>query len=89
MVSRVQFNDLSCKNIELLLQSETQNLATLSGEQIDSRSWDIALNILLIPGIGAMTGDNEDQIAQSKGRIIALQEEYADRCGVDDEEKEE
>ena len=36
-----------------------------------------------------MTGDNEDQIAQSKGRIIALQEEYADRCGEDEEEKGE
>ena len=80
MVSKIQFTEMSCVNLDSELESEMSNLETLTGEQISARNWDIALNIILLPGFGALTGDNESEIAQSKGRIIAMREEYAERC---------
>ena len=62
------------------LDSECAQLSTLSEQQIDNRSWDIALYILLIPGAGALTPDQEEKIGSSKGRIIAIQEEVLERC---------
>ena len=83
LVSRVPYAEMSCGNLEVQLQSEINNLATLSGEQISARSWDIALNLLIIPGIGALTGDNEEEIGQSKGRILVMQDVYSERCAAD------
>jgi hypothetical protein len=62
------------------LDREISNLETLSGEQISSRNWDIALNLLIIPGVGALTGDQEEAIAQSKGRLVVMQDEFGTRC---------
>lgn len=79
-VSRVPFTTMPCSNLRLELDREISNLETLSGEQLSSRNWDIALNILIIPGLGALTGDQADAIAQSKGRIVVMQDEYGTRC---------
>jgi len=35
---------------------------------------------LIIPGLGAMTGDSERQVAEAKGRVLAIQNEYGRRC---------
>ena len=75
---------MACRNVEMLLTQEMSNLEGLSGEQRASRNWDIALNLLIIPGIGALTDDQEDEIAQSKGKIIAMQDEFTLRCLDDD-----
>ena len=83
MVSRTQYDNMSCGVLQTTFEAETTNLESLSREQNTSRSWDIALNILLLPGIGALTGDAESEIAQTKGRIIAIQEEFAERCNED------
>ena len=83
-VSRVPYATMSCKGLELELTREISNLEGLSGEQQSSRNWDIALNVLLIPGFGALTEDQEDEIAQSKGKIIVMQDEYTMRCTADD-----
>ena len=45
------------------------------------RNWGIALNLLIIPGTGAITGDSEKELAEAKGRILAIQNEYGSRCG--------
>ncbi len=45
-----------------------------------ARNWDIALNLLIIPGIGAATGDQEERVAEAKGRELAIQNEYGSRC---------
>ncbi len=71
---------MPCENLRMQIDQEISNLETLSGEQIDSRNWDIALNLILIPGVGALTGDQEDAIAQSKGKMVVMQDEYANRC---------
>mgnify|MGYP001287879816 CR=1 FL=1 len=79
-VSRIPYVTMPCPNLRLELDREISNLATLSGEQISARNWDIALNLLIIPGLGALTGDQEEEIAQSKGRIIVMQDEYGTKC---------
>ncbi len=79
-VSRVGYATMSCDNLQLRMSQEISNLENLTGEQIASRNWDIALNLLIIPGIGALTSDQEDAIAQSKGRMAVMQDEYATRC---------
>jgi hypothetical protein len=79
-VSRVPYTTMPCTNLKMQIDQEIGNLETLSGEQIASRNWDIALNLILIPGVGALTGDQEDAIAQSKGRMVVMQDEYATRC---------
>ncbi|MDG2107393.1 MAG: hypothetical protein P8J74_01910 [Woeseiaceae bacterium] len=82
-VSRIPYTTMGCKNLEMSLTQEISNLEGLSGEQRSSRNWDIALNLLIIPGFGALTEDQEDEIAQSKGKIIAMQDEFTTRCVED------
>lgn len=82
-VSRAPYVEMSCGNLEMRMDQEVSNLENLTGEQISSRNWDIALNLLIIPGLGALTGDQEEAIAQSKGRMVVMQDEYSLRCNAD------
>lgn len=82
-VSRAPYVEMSCGNLEMRMDQEVSNLENLTGEQISSRNWDIALNILIIPGLGALTGDQEEAIAQSKGRMVVMQDEFSLRCNQD------
>jgi len=81
-VSKIPYVNMTCSNLEMQMTHELSNLETLTGEQLSARNWDIALNILILPGLGAATGDSEDEIAQSKGRMIVMQDEYSTRCSV-------
>ncbi|MDA9636652.1 hypothetical protein N9T42_02990 [SAR86 cluster bacterium] len=80
LVSKLPYVSLSCDALKVSMDRETDNLNTLSGDQTSQRNWDIALNILLLPGVGAATSDSEELIAQSKGRLIVMQDEFVDRC---------
>lgn len=80
MVDTTQYQDLSCESLILAAQSEGVNLEIVSRDQQNSRNWDIALNWLLLPGVGALTGDSEREVAEAKGRVIAIQNEYNSRC---------
>jgi len=82
-VSRAPYVNMPCSSLKLQMESEVETLKSLSSAQTSSRNWDIALNILLIPGAGAITGDSETEIGQSKGRMIVMQDEYASRCEQD------
>lgn len=82
-VSRAPYVNMSCSSLEMQMDQEISNLENLTGEQIASRNWDIALNLLIIPGFGALTSDQEDEIAQSKGRMVVMQDEYSIRCNED------
>ncbi len=79
-VSRVPYTTMPCPNLRMQIDQEISSLETLSGQQISQRNWDIALNLILIPGVGALTGDHEVAIAESKGKIVVMQDEYATRC---------
>ena len=74
------FEPVPCASLESMMDDEIIRLENLTGEQQFSRNRDIALNVLLIPGLGALTGDREEDIAQAKGRLIAMSGEYNSRC---------
>ena len=79
-VSKLPYLNISCAALELQMNREADTLEALSGDQLAQRNWDIALNLLIIPGVGAATGDSEELIAQSKGRLVVMQDEYVLRC---------
>lgn len=83
-VSSVAYSKMNCSELLMERDAEISSLERLSGKQVNQRSWDIALNILILPGIGAIGGDNEEAISQSKGKIIAIQEQIDSRCIKDD-----
>jgi hypothetical protein len=78
-VSRQGYVNMPCSSLKLQMASEVETLKSLSSAQTSARNWDIALN----PGAGAVTGDSETEIGQSKGRMIVMQDEYASRCEQD------
>jgi len=80
MVDSSGYRKMTCDGLLLAAKNEGVNLESVSKDQRSSRNWDIALNILLIPGFGALTGDSEREVAEAKGRVIAIQNEYGDRC---------
>ena len=79
-MSKLPYVNMSCAALELQMNREADTLEALSGDQLSQRNWDIALNILILPGVGAATGDSEAGIAQSKGRLVVMQDEYVLRC---------
>lgn len=80
-VSVAPYAEMSCDDLMIQLANERDGLGVLSAEQISTRGWDIFLNILIFPGLGAATPDHEDDIATAKGRIVVIQDEYQERCG--------
>ncbi|MYF00591.1 MAG: hypothetical protein F4234_10575 [Gammaproteobacteria bacterium] len=80
MVDTTAYREMTCEGLLLAAQNEGVNLEQVSRDQRTSRNWDIALNILLLPGIGAATGDSEREVAEAKGRVLAIQNEYGSRC---------
>lgn len=86
MVSSTLYKDMTCKNLERELEKQYADLSTLSQLQREDRSLDIALNTILMPGLGALTRDQEEEIAESKGHLIVIREQIAERCGTDSED---
>ena len=84
MVDTTQYKTMTCDGLLMAASNEGINLDHVSRDQRSARNWDIALNILIIPGLGAMTGDSEIQVAEAKGRVLAIQNEYGSRCNKDD-----
>mgnify|MGYP000852603963 CR=1 FL=1 len=84
MVDTTQYREMTCEGLLLAAQNEGVNLEQVSRDQRSARNWDIALNVLLIPGLGAVTGDSEREVAEAKGRVLAIQNEYGSRCGRSD-----
>ena len=84
MVDTSQYQQMNCEGLLLAAQNEGVNLEQVSRDQRSSRNWDIALNLLIIPGLGAVTGDSEREVAEAKGRVLAIQNEFSSRCGTRD-----
>lgn len=85
-VSSVAYSKMNCSELLMERDAEISNLETQSGKQINKRSWDIALNLLILPGLSSIKDDSSEAIAQSKGKIIAIQEQIDSRCIKDDAE---
>ena len=84
MVSKVVYSKMNCSELLMERDAELLTLERLSGQQVDERSRDIALNLLILPGLGAVGSDNEELIAQSKGKMIVIQDQIDSRCIKDD-----
>ena len=84
MVDTTQYREMTCEGLLLAAQNEGVNLEQVSRDQRSARNWDIALNVLLVPGLGAVAGDSEREVAEAKGRVLAIQNEYGSRCGSSD-----
>ena len=80
MVDTTKYRQMTCEGLLLAAQNEGVNLEQASKDQRAARNWDIALNILIIPGVVAMTVDSEREVAEAKGRVLAIQNEYGTRC---------
>ncbi|MDP4875986.1 MAG: hypothetical protein NWR26_08125 [Pseudomonadales bacterium] len=80
MVDTSGYKKMTCEGLLLAAQNEGINLESVSKDQRSARNMDIALNILLIPGAGALTGDSERGVAEAKGRLLAIQNEFGSRC---------
>lgn len=80
MVDTTAYKSMTCEGLLLAAKNEGVNLESVTKDQRAARNWDIALNILIIPGLGAATGDSERQVAETKGRVLAIQNEYGSRC---------
>ena len=80
MVDTSAYKNMTCEGLLLAAKNEGVNLESVTKDQRAARNWDIALNILTIPGLGAATGDSERQVAEAKGRVLAIQNEYGSRC---------
>lgn len=88
MVEDSIYKNMNCQTLLLSAQKEGRNLEQVSADQRSARNWDIALNILILPGVGAMTGDSEREVAEAKGRVLAIENEYAARCSGSVQEAE-
>ncbi len=79
-VPTAQYESASCEALAAALSTEEETLALVSRDQRNARAWDTAFNWLLIPGLGALTPDSEEEVAESKGRVLAIQNEMLSRC---------
>lgn len=79
-VSTIPYKDLSCDELRTELRIATEQRDAYVKKQKGNRTRDGWLNALIIPGAGAVTSDHEDEVAQSKGRVIALEGEIVARC---------
>lgn len=72
------FNNLSCSQARTMLGTEREALATYSAAQTTAANND-ALGVFLIGvPMGSVTGgDNEGNIATSKGKVLALENRLA------------
>lgn len=80
MVDTSKYKGMSCEGLLLAARNEGVNLEQVSKDQRSARNWDIALNLLIIPGFGAITGDSEREVAEAKGRVLVIQNEFGQRC---------
>ena len=78
-VSQARYSDMSCAELRLELDLVTQRLNMLSERQRANRTRDGWLNVLVLPGLGAATSNQEGAIAQAKGEMEAIQREHL-RC---------
>lgn len=79
MVDTTQYQNLNCESLLLAKEYEEAILDEVSEDQQTSRNWDMLLNMIVL-GAGVLTGDSEYEVAETKGRIIAIQNEYGTRC---------
>lgn len=71
---------MDCKQLHSEIKAHQAQLERLNDKQAGERKTDILLNVFAFPGIGAATGDHEEQISMTKGKLKAMDREYMVRC---------
>ncbi len=72
-MSPLLYKDLACEDVDTELRFAEQRREALYQRQRSNRTRDGLLNVLVLPGLGAATGDQEGQIAEIKGKIESLE----------------
>ena len=78
-VSPLLYDNLTCEEIDIEVRFVLEKRDQLYQKQRNNRNRDTWLNVLLIPGAGAMTQNQEGAIAEIKGKLEQLEREKA-RC---------
>ena len=73
-VGTAVYNEMSCEELISEKRNLEVTLADLSSKQSASRARGIAYNLILLPGLGALSKDRAEAIGQVKGRILAVEE---------------
>ena len=79
-VSDQPYKGLSCPELRHELSVAVDRRDTFIRKQKGNRTRDGLLNALLIPGLGAVTSDHEDEVAEAKGRVEAIERVIATNC---------
>ena len=79
-VSSARYSDMTCAELVTEMEIVANRLAVLSERQRAARTRDGWLNVLVLPGLGAATPNQEGAIGQTKGEQDAIQREHASRC---------
>lgn len=80
-VSSIRYRLLSCSDLFDELKNAIQERDAFIKQQLDDRSRDISSNIFW-PGSGSFNTDHEHEVAESKGKVIAIERELEDRCSA-------
>lgn len=81
-VSPIRYRLFSCADLHNELNLAIKERDSYIQEQLNDRSRDIKANMFFIPGSGAMNTDHEHEVAESKGKVIAIERELEDRCSA-------
>ena len=82
-VSTIAYKDLSCSELRNELRLATEQRDAYVERQKGNRTRDGLLNTFVLIGAGAITSDHEEEVARTKGLVIALEGEMSDRCAED------
>ncbi len=80
-VPKSPYVTMSCSDLADEFKAEEERLDRYSKKQKTDRLVDVALNVFVFPGVGAFTPDHEDEVAEAKGKIRAIDREILSRCG--------
>ncbi len=81
--SPLDYRHLSCREIDRELTLTNQILFAESGKQDDRAAWDVAFAVVSV-GIwipfAAIRGNSKEYIAELKGKVIALEYAFSEKC---------
>lgn len=79
-VSTAPYNDLTCDQLKNELRIAVDQRDAYVKRQKGNRTRDILLNSLVLVGSGAITSDHEEEVANSKGKVLMLEGMIESKC---------
>jgi len=81
-VASIRYRAFACNDLHAELKLAIVERDSHIREQNDARSRDIWSNLFFFPGSGAINNDHDHEVAESKGKVIAIERELEDRCAT-------